>query len=85
MSRGFEILNMFDRASWLTIIESAVESTDCAVESPDSMADSSADSVKISLWVWALNSTGSVTHISTKLLRILRGLIQGEDDQSDHR
>ena len=53
-SRGFKILNMFDRASQQTIIESAVESADSAVKSADSMANSSADSVKIGLWVRAL-------------------------------
>ena len=45
-SRGFKILNTFDRASRPTIIESAVESADSAVKSADSIADSSADSVK---------------------------------------
>ena len=54
-SRGFKILNMFDRASRPTITESAVESADSAVESADSMADSSADSVKIGLWVRAFS------------------------------
>ena len=45
---------MFDSASRPTIIESAVESADCAVKSAKSMADSSADSVKIGLWVRAI-------------------------------
>ena len=34
-SRGFKILNMFDRASRPTITESVVELTDSAVESAD--------------------------------------------------
>ena len=34
-SRGFKILNMFDRASRPTITESVVESADSAVESAD--------------------------------------------------
>ena len=58
-SRGFKILNVFDRASWPTITESVVESADSAVESADSTADSTADSsedpVKIGLWVRAFS------------------------------
>ena len=34
-SRGFKILNMFDRASRPTLTESVVESADSAVESAD--------------------------------------------------
>ena len=45
---------MLDRASRPTIIESAVELADSA-ESGDSMADSSADFVKISLSVQAFS------------------------------
>ena len=48
-SRGFNILNMFDRASRPTFTESAVESAKSGIESADSgieSADSTADSVK---------------------------------------
>ena len=63
-SRGFKILKMFDRASWPTITESVVESADSAVESAYSMADSSEDPVKISLWVWAFNDTGGFKRLA---------------------
>ena len=55
---------MFDRASRLTIIESAVESADCAVKSAESMVDSSADFVKIDLWLRAFRKCWVLDAIS---------------------
>ena len=52
------------------MIESAIESTDCAVKSAYSMADSSTDSVKVGLWVRALRAvpTGLISRRLTPIV-----------------
>ena len=46
---------MFNTGSQQIITKSVIESAHSGIESADSIADSAADPLKISLWVWALN------------------------------
>ena len=46
---------MFNRVSQLTITESVLESSDSVAESADFITNSTADPVKIVLWVQALS------------------------------
>ena len=54
-SRGFKILNMFDRGSRPTIKESTVESVNSSPESANSTANSATNPLKIGLWVRAFS------------------------------
>ena len=74
-SRGFKILNMFDRASRPTIIKSAIESPDGAVKLADSMADSSADPVKIGLWVRPLRPIPTRRLLTTPIVFLIGRLL----------
>ena len=57
-SSGSRISIMFDRGSWPTITELVVVSADSAVE----LADSTADPVKIGLWVLAFKARTHWAH-----------------------
>ena len=57
LDRQLEILNMFNTGSRPTIMKSVVESVYSRKESSDSIADSTADSGKVSVWVRALRKT----------------------------